>query len=240
MRVTTKLVLGWDGRVLEHDFYEWDGPVELACGVPAGQQALATAQTNFYNQMTQQSTQEFAQAQAISQQLQQEFSPIFALGPNQYGYSKAEDVALSTEITDTTAAATRASIMASRTQQAGEGGGNGYTPQGANAALTAGINTAGTLQAAQQETAKTVAGYNQGFQNWELAAQGLETAMNPYGAATSTAGTTNQAGSAANQTETDIAEESSSWMGLVSAGLGAAATLGSAGIRGSGKSSNNG
>lgn len=231
MKITTKLVLDWSGKVLEHEWYDYHGDVELCCGVPAGQQALAASQTNFYNQMTAQSTAEFAQATAISQQLQQEFSPIFAAGPNQYGFSTAEDTALRTQSTETMAAAARDATAASRTQMAGEGGGNEYTPQGANRAVTAGINVSAAEQAANEKLGITQAGYQQGLQNFEVAAQGLETAMNPYAAATSTAGATTSAGSAANSTYTDIASESSSWMNLVSAGLGAAATLGSAGIK---------
>jgi hypothetical protein len=231
MRITTKLVLSWEGEVLEQDSYEYDGLMELACGVPPGQAQLAESQSNFYNSMTAQSKAEFAQATTISDQLEKEFSPVFAAGSEQYGFSKAEDTALRTESTDTMAAAAHNAVQASRTQQAGEGGGNEFVPQGANRAITAGINVSAADEAAKEQLSITEKGYETGRENWKVAAQGLETAMNPYSAPTSTAGVTNSSGEAANQTDQAIAEESSSWINLVSAGLGAAATLGSAGIK---------
>jgi hypothetical protein len=231
MRITTKLVLSWEGEVLEQDSYEWGGLVDLFCGTPPGQKALAASQTDFYTSMTNQSKVEFAQATTISDQLEKEFSPIFAAGPSQYGFDKTEDTALRTESTDTMAAAAHNAVQASRTQQAGEGGGNEFVPQGANRAITAGINVSAADEAAKEQLAVTEKGYETGNANWKAAAAGLETSMAPYSAPTSTANSANTSGEAANQTDEAIAQESSSWMNLVSAGLGAAATLGSAGIK---------
>jgi len=205
------------------------------CGVPPGQKALAEAQTSYYSTLTANAQQEFAEASGISKQLEAEFAPIFAAGPNQFGFSPEEMTTLNADISNAMGEAARSAVQATTGKISGEGGGNEYVPQGANKALVAGINTSAAEKAAGERVGAVEQGYTVGRENWLESAKGLETAMNPYSASTSAAGTATSAGSAANQTETAIAEESSSWLNLVSAGLGAAATLGSAGIKGAAK-----
>ena len=52
MFITTKIVFDCDGKILEHERYEYDGPVDLACGASSGMKSAGTALSSFGNTMT--------------------------------------------------------------------------------------------------------------------------------------------------------------------------------------------
>src|SRR5579859_430634 len=92
MRITTKLTLSIeDGSILEHEFYEYEGSVALCGGgAPSGQTQLAAAQANMYNTETADMNSLFSQDQALSNEIQSVYGPIFKAGPSQLGFSQGE------------------------------------------------------------------------------------------------------------------------------------------------------
>jgi hypothetical protein len=55
MKITTKITISIaTGEVMEHEFYEYSGPVALACGATPGQQQLAQQQTSGYTTLVNQ------------------------------------------------------------------------------------------------------------------------------------------------------------------------------------------
>lgn len=86
MRVTTKLVIDMNtGETLDHEFYEYDGPVALCGGGPSSQQKqAATAQANLANAETAQA----GKSSAIQDKIYGQIAP-FATNRLQNGLSYA-------------------------------------------------------------------------------------------------------------------------------------------------------
>jgi hypothetical protein len=103
-----------------------------------------------------------------------------------------------------------------------EGGGSEELPTGAQAEIKQQVANSAAATESGQETQITEANYNQGYQNWMNAGQGLESIAageNPLGFENAETGS----GSAAGTTEQQIAQEDNSW---INAALGAAGTVG--------------
>lgn len=182
-------------------------------------QMLQTLMNN-YGQM-------FKGQTAILSNLQNSATPILAAGPNQYGYSPAEDSALRTLSDTSTANAYQAAKQATGEQLSGVGGGNTFLPNGTEAGIDANLANTAAQARANQQLGITTSGYATGRQNYLNAASilgGVAAQDNPlgYAGATTNAGnsafgsanTINQQNNAALQTE----------MGLI--GGGASAILG--------------
>lgn len=224
MIVTTKIVFDSEGRILEHEFYEYDGPVAQCGGAPAGQQQLADSQSAYYNTLTQEAQTEFAQAQTLTSDLTSEFAPIFAKGPNQQGFNQEELNNLNAEAATATGQSYANVSQALNLKEAGEGGGNEFVPQGANKQLQEEVATSAASQTAGEESQILQSSYQQGYNEWLASAQGLGEAAQVMGAGTGAASAANQGGSAASSTWSAIAAENSSWMNLVGGALGATGT----------------
>lgn len=224
MKITTKISWAWDGEILEHEFFEYAGPVALGCGAPAGQQQLATEQANYYQTLTQNAQSEFSQSSNLAADFLKEFNPILQAGPNQLGWNTQEAADVNSNIVTTEGQATRNAQQAAGTQVNGLGNGNEYTPQGASTAIKNSINVAGAQATAQSQQNAQLADYQQGFQNFETAASALSGTPNLYATSTGAAGAANTGGSAADTTYNNIATEEMSPLSLVSSALGAAGT----------------
>jgi hypothetical protein len=236
MRVTTEIILDWDGNIIEHEWFDYDGPVALACGPSQQQKDLATAQINAYNTETADANAQMAQAQQVQTELQSQWLPIFQAGPYQnfFQQNPAEWNGIMSNITTTEGQATSNALKATQGNINAEGGGNEFTPQGANQALIANINTQGAQATAGAQQNATQAGYTEGasmFQQAGAALAGVPSVASPVtGFETASTG----AGSSAEGTQNQIAQESmapfQSLTSLAGAGLGAASTLGAAQI----------
>jgi hypothetical protein len=222
MRVYTKIIMDWDGNVLESESYEYNGPVAKCCGAPQGQQQLASAQSSYYNTLTSQAEAEYGLASSLASELKSEFDPIFAAGPSQKGWSAEEATAVNTNTLTTEGQATANALQASNLKTNALGGGNEYVPQGTVKELQTGINVSGAEATATAQQNNLIQNYEQGFKNYELAAQGLESVPSLYSGSTSAAGAANQGGSAAGQTYNEIAQEEYAPWG---AALGAASSV---------------
>jgi hypothetical protein len=208
MKIHIKTTWDWQGNVLEDVWYEWSGPVERCCGAPSGQTALASAQSSYYGTLTSQAEQEFGQASALAAEFKSEFEPIFAAGPSQKGWSPEEATAVNTNTLTTEGQATANALQASNLKTNALGGGNEYVPQGTVKELQTGINVSGAEATATAQQNNLIQNYEQGFQNFEMAAQGLESIPSLYSGSTGAAGAATQSGAAAGQTYNEIAQES--------------------------------
>jgi hypothetical protein len=194
------------------------------CGAPPEQTQLANEQAQFYRQLTQSYKTVFPEQQAILAALTKEFQPILAAGPNQPGFSAAEEAALRTQASDTTTRGAQQADVALGGKLAAEG--DATIPSGAKAQLEAGLLESANAENAGLQNKITGENYAIGRSNFLNAARELETGaglLNPSGAASVATG----AGSAANTTWNDIAAENSAWMGPV---FGAIGGLGGAAI----------
>lgn len=201
------------------------------CGPSAQQTQLSAEQSNFYNQLSQSYGQEFAGQSSILSSLNSAFAPILAGGPNQTGYSAAENAALNTAALNTTSANYRNAAQATNEQLAGRGGGNSFLPSGVNAQIDASLasNAAGQLSSEQNQI--TQANYTQGRQNFFNAAGALSNAASIYNP-TGVAGAANNAGNNAFGSATQIYNQGNAWQGALGGVLGGAASAASSGLVG--------
>lgn len=98
MRITTKLVVDFEtGRILEHRWYEYSGPVALC--KHEEEKKLATTQTNFYNELIKMQKAQFGEQSSIFKFLQNTLKPLIE---HPTGFSAVEEAALRTQATETT------------------------------------------------------------------------------------------------------------------------------------------
>ena len=153
MRVTTKII--WDmesGKVLAHDFYEYDGVVDLACS--SGGQTAA-------NDATQQ-----ANSLALSTALSQDYAASFAenqnllstqnaklnyLISNPLGLSPQDLHTATTSINESTAASAKQALSAAASF-ASTHGGSADISGGGSADLAASLASSAALSKSQQLT----------------------------------------------------------------------------------------
>ena len=225
MRIYTAITLDWNGNILHQESYEYKGPVAVCCGVPAEQKQLATEQTNYYQTLTNNANQEFGQASALAQEFANEFNPIFQAGPNQLGWSQAESNAINSQIVTSEGQATANALQASGLNTNALGGGNEVVPQGAVLQGRLATNVAGAEATATSQQNALIANYQQGNQNFTQAAQALGETPGFYSGATGAAGAATAGGSAAGQTESQIASEMEAPLSLLGSAMGAAGSV---------------
>lgn len=191
------------------------------CGPSGGQTALSQEQADFYKELQGSYATEFAGQSAILSSLNAAFTPILNAGPNQQGFSAAENATLNTQAMNTTSRNYQNAARAVGSQLAARGGGNAYLPSGVNAGIDASIASAAAGQLSAEESQITQANYAQGRQNFFNAAGALSgeaSLMNP----TQYAGQATGAGGAAFQSATDIYNQGNAWQGLLGGVLGGA------------------
>jgi hypothetical protein len=222
MKIYTRIVLDWDGNILESDSYEYDGELALACGAPGPQKQLANLQSQYYQTLINEAQQVFGQTSYFAQQLSNEFETIFAAGPSQQGWSPEMASAINANIVTTGAEATRSATEAALARTSATGGGNEFVPSGAVGEEMAEIATTGAVNVASQQNQALVQNYMQGLQNWQFAAKGLAGIPGMLATGLSPAGAATQAGEAAGQTWNQIAQESFAPWGAVIGAAGEA------------------
>jgi hypothetical protein len=206
MRLTTRITTSATGEVLEHEFYEYDGQVALACGATAGQQDIATSQTNSYTTLMNQASAEFGQASGVFNDLVSSFAPIVSAGPNQQGFSPAEVSAMNSQAITNNGQAYKNEKAAVGNAESTFGGGNssdtsGGATVGENLSLAenAGNQTASDLNNITQQN------YATGRQNYLAAAQNLSGATNVFSTANSAGSVATGSGEAAATSQNNIA-----------------------------------
>jgi hypothetical protein len=197
------------------------------CGPSSGEVAVGQDQTNLLNQIMNENSTVFGESQGILSSLNSAFQPILAGGPNQTGFSQAEDTSLNTEATEQTAQNYTQAKKELQEDQAADGGGNDFVPSGVDASQKESLDALAAQTQSQQQQTILQNNYATGRQNFYTAAgglQGVATSLNPTGTADAAVG----AGSAASTTQNEISENSNSvWtsvLGALGGVAGAAAT----------------
>lgn len=192
------------------------------CGSTSAQGEIEQQQQQFQLESEQEQQAAYQQDQALLKQMQGVYAPIFAKGPDQEGFSPAMKADLNTQITEGTAANYAKAAEATNAQFAAEGGGNTLIPSGQQAQMKANVAQSAAQEMSSEQLQTTQANYQQGYNNWLQAGQGLfgvSGQLNPlgYGSQVNTAG--ENAASTANQ----IATQQNSW---INAAIGAAGAIG--------------
>ena len=181
MRIHTKIVFDIETmRVIEDEYYEYDGPVALCKGASAGETSIANSQQNMYNTLSSDFGSTFKDQQNILSSLTKSLQTNLAGGPSQMGYSAGEMNALNAAAVNNGATATRNAQQAAGEAAAASGGGNSVLPSGAAAANSAAIAQAGAQNTANALTQNTIAGYQQGTNNYNNAVTGLLNTSSQY------------------------------------------------------------
>jgi hypothetical protein len=194
-------------------------------GPSQSQQDLAANQAAFYGTLTKSYNDAFAGQQAILNSLMAAWKPVLAAGPNQYGFSGAEDSNLRSQATQGTAANYAAASRAVNANLAAKGG-NGFIPSGGAAQLDAEVAQAAANQQSSENLGITEAGYAQGRANFGAASAALGGAAsieNPTGFANSANSGGSDAYNSAYENQ-QMANASSPWnavSGILGGALGA-------------------
>jgi hypothetical protein len=174
MRISTVVCFDIEtGRELYRESFEYNGPVARACGASGAMKNAANEEQNVAQQMTNEFGTVFGQNESILNSLTGALEPIVSAGPNQQGFSPAEEAAMRTQAMDSTSAAGQQASNSVRQELAAQGGGNSYLPSGSEAAINAGLAENTAQQNASQQLGITEADYNQGRQNFFQAENAL-------------------------------------------------------------------
>jgi hypothetical protein len=223
MFITTRITVSMiTGAILEHEGFEYSGPVELACGATSQQKGIEASEASYYSTLTSQATAEFGDASAVFSDLTSAFAPIVAAGPNQQGFSAAELQNLNSTAVTTGGEAASNAAQATRQAEAA-GSGNSTLPSGATAQINATVagqaatNVSNNLNQIEEQN------YAVGRQNFDQASAVLSSAPGVFGTSNSGAGTAVGGGEAAGNTANQIAQENNSWVNAVTGALGGVA-----------------
>ena len=222
----------WSDRqtryLLVHDVRRpFFGQIALVKGASGQQTQLADSQQSFYNTLSSNYNQQFANQNAILSTLNNSLSPIVQGGPNQFGFSKAETNNLNSQALQGTGQQYKNAAKSLGEQQAAEGGGNSYLPTGAQAQQQATLAATGANQASNQLLDIQQKGYDTGRAQYNAAVGqlgGVAGMYNPNGIAGEANTGGSDAASTANQV-TQLNNAASPW-NLVGGILGGAASAG--------------
>ena len=180
-------------------------------------------QNKFYQTLQDQYKTVFGDSQEIFKSLTSAFEPILAKGIGQEGFTPQEKGALTSSALDTTGQQYKNVKQALGNTLGAEGGGNEFLPSGVKDQIQGEAATSFGNQAAKELQDITTADYATGRQNYLDAAGVLGGATGVFNPSTGAAGVANQSGAGAAQTANEISQSANSWMGVLGAGLGAAA-----------------
>lgn len=239
MRISTVVCFDIEtGREFYRASYEYTGPIASACGASGAMKSAADQEARVSQQMTNEFGTVFNQNEGILSSLTSALEPIVSAGPNQQGFSPAEEAAMRTQAMEATSAAGKQASDSVRQELAAEGGGNSYLPSGSEAAINAGLAEQTAQENASKQLGITTADYGQGRQNFFNAEGALATAPgaleNPAtGAGEAAEGAASNAFQGANA----INQANNAWEGELGGLIG---SLGPAAIKAFGPHNNNG
>jgi hypothetical protein len=232
MRITARKTISMiTGETLEHVFYEYDGPVDKACGSTAQQVQDEKTQQTLMNTLADQAKQEFGSSSSVFQDLYNTFAPTVAAGVNQQGFSTPERTALDSGAITNIGQAYRNASTAVKESNAAVGGGNIALPSGAEIGSNTSIAEQAAAQTAGALNQIDETNYEVGRQNYDKAVAGLESAPSVFGTSNQGGSVGVSAGEAASTTANQIAQADNSWESAVIGGLaGVAGTVATGGM----------
>lgn len=194
------------------------------CGASEQQKDTYQEQSDLFKQMSQQSASVFGSASNVFTDLNSALAPIVAAGPNQKGFSAAEDAALHSQSITATGQGYKNAKQALGEINSARGGGTTALPGGAvmgeNEQLAASAANEGASESNQIEQSN----WATGRQNFFNAIQPLESSTNVFNPATGAGEGATGAGSAASSTANEISQANNSWVGAVTGMLGGIAS----------------
>ncbi len=213
MKIYTRLEFLWDTsaqkyvRVCEESYELPDAsPVALLKGASGQQTSLANSQQAFYDTMTKDYSQQFANQTAVLNAVNASVQPVIAAGPNQYGFSPAETNVLNSQAIQGTAQQYNQAQKALQQRQAAEGGGTQFLPSGVNEQQKAELAATGANQTSSELLGIQQAGYTQGANQYQSAVQQAEGAAGIYNPTGYSGAATGAGNAAANEANT-VAQE---------------------------------
>jgi len=195
------------------------------CGGPTStQQQLQQSESDFYQNQINAYNTAYSNFKDIQATLNQQFAPILAAGPGQFGFTPAETAALRTQATEGTAQGYAAAQQALQQRMATLGGGtNTINMAGGPMTQVQGqLASQAAAQQSQQQLGITTAGYQQGRANWQNAISGeqaLAAGWNPN----AFSGSATSAGGLASSEANTIAQQQNQMWGSVLGALGGVA-----------------
>jgi hypothetical protein len=196
------------------------------CGSTNDQKDIEQSQQQMYDTLNKNYATAFGQFQELQTALTSAFMPILQAGPSQTGFSPSQDTALRTQNTEGVATDFAQSQKATAQELAARGGGNTLLPDSISANMLAGNANAAAATRATSDLNITNQNYQQGYQNWQSAANmlaGTASAWNPN----SFGSTATTGGSAAATSANNIAAASNSIWNSV---IGGVASIGGAAL----------
>lgn len=230
MKIFTKVVSEWDGSryVVTHiETEEYNGPIALCCGASSQQSATYAQQSQLSQQMMNQSQSVFGNSSQVFNDLVNSLSPTVAEGPNQKGFSSAEESALNSAAITNSGVAARNAKSATGDAMAAQNGGNvSGTASGTTAGVDANINASAAENTADQLNKINQGNYEVGRENYNTAVGALEGSTNVFNPATSAGSAASSALEGQANTANQIAQEDNSWVQGVTGALGGIAGAG--------------
>ena len=190
------------------------------CGASSEQKEIEQKQSALLDQMMNQSQEVFGDSSQVFKDLQSSFSPIVAAGPNQNGFSPAEESALRSNAITETGQAYRNASTAVKEANAAFGSGNEFLPGGSEIGRDVQVANQGAAQTAGALNKIDLANAQTGRENYFEAAKGLAGTPEVFNPATGAGNAATNAGSAAAETANEIAQENNSWVSAVTGALG--------------------
>ena len=166
-------------------------------GPSAAQEQIANEQQQMMNQYLSESSQYFSSEMGVIGDIKSSVQPILAAGPNQQGFSNAEQSVLNSSAISDTAGQYRSAAVVSD-ENAAAGSGNTYAPSGGTKELNAAISSSGAQQTSSELNEIQQANYATGRSNYWNAEAALGNTAGQLGSgAASLSNTSVNAGTAA-------------------------------------------
>lgn len=211
-------------------YFDYSGEVALCCGATPGQTEVGNTQSAAYTQMVSQASQQFGQASGVFNDLISSFAPTVAAGPDQEGFSAGELSNLNSEAITQTGQAYKNAKAAAGDANAAVGGGNVNLPGGAKVGTNDALAVGAADQTASELGQIKQADYTAGKQNYNTAVTGLENAPGVFGTSNQAGEAATGSGTAASNTQNQIATQDDSWVNAVTGALGSVAGVATGGI----------
>ena len=192
------------------------------CGGPSSAQTEnQQAQADFYKKQIAAYDTAYGNYKEIQNALKQQFAPIMAAGPGQFGYTPEETTALRTQATEGTAQAYAAAQKALQERVATLGNGtNTINMTGGPMVQTQGqLASTAAGESARENLAITSSGYDLGRSMWQNAITGYENLASGWNPNSFGSTAINAGNSAASEANTIAAQRNSMW-GAILGGLG--------------------
>lgn len=226
------------GEVLSREGYWYDGPVAECKGAGPAQEQQQRDQAAFATTLASDYEKQFGTSSAITNSLHATLAPIIQAGPNQYGFSNAQDAVLRTQASAGTSTAFRNAKQSLGDTQASQGGGDEFLPSGVKDQQQQDLAVAAANKESSDQLAITGSGYDTGRKQFDTAVgqdEGLVSLLNPSGYAGATTNASGLASSSA-ATNKQMDDAGSPWGTIGGILAGAASAASKAAVAGAFKS----